>query len=756
MTEVLKLTGCTPEPLMNYLKTLGVFRLVAEQADPEAALSWTNGVATLHSRLDRDGLIEFFVNSYQPTPVMTPWNSASGFAPTKATNKAPKDKAAREAVNKLADPANPRLAKYATAIRSLNEISRGDEDAKTWKWEFLARCRANLPDEVLPWLDTCLLLGENNVFPFPLLGSGGNDGVTDFSSLFMQRLCDVVLPDDVALAQGWLESAIFADSLSPLKESTVGQFSPGRTGGANAAQGRFEASSLVNPWDFVLMIEGALLMAGAVSRRMGVSTAVGQASFPFFVDGIAEGSGSFSPKDARDSGKEPPNAGELWLPIWSSSIGFDELKYLFAEGRVQFGRRQARNTVEFAVAANTLGINTGIDSFCRVGFLRRNGKQFLAAPLARVDVMANPKARLLEDANLIRWTDRLRNECRESDGRRDKVPARYKTILRQIDRAMLEFAVRSDRSSDAKSLIAVMRSIGVAERTLATSGLTFCIDRKRKSIKISPIQNLNPDWIEQANDDSAEFRIAAALAGISGVKNVVGPLRVFMEEVEVKGIWASWSPGSCSAVWSRRSLAANLASVFQRRQLEAFQRGSEEKGVPLSSTRPAALSDVIAFLNAETDDDKIDDLLWALIGINWSSDELSFRLPDAERYDGAVPVEFGLARLLVKPLPLAMKDGRWRIVDEAEPTTPDPAVFYELASGRVDAVSNSVTRAARRHKSDGRIVTGYRTRLRSGRELTVLSPIDPERLLAAMLIPLSNNDLSLIANSVLSFPETEE
>ena len=45
MTQSLYLTGCTPEPLMNYLKTLGVFRLVAEQADP-ATFDWRKTSAT--------------------------------------------------------------------------------------------------------------------------------------------------------------------------------------------------------------------------------------------------------------------------------------------------------------------------------------------------------------------------------------------------------------------------------------------------------------------------------------------------------------------------------------------------------------------------------------------------------------------------------------------------------------------------------------------------------------------------------------
>ena len=39
MPEIM-LHGCAPEPLMSYLKALGVLRLVAEQADSEAKGAW--------------------------------------------------------------------------------------------------------------------------------------------------------------------------------------------------------------------------------------------------------------------------------------------------------------------------------------------------------------------------------------------------------------------------------------------------------------------------------------------------------------------------------------------------------------------------------------------------------------------------------------------------------------------------------------------------------------------------------------------
>ena len=75
------LAGCTPEPLMSYLKALGVFRLVAEQADPDSRLSWAGGVAQLHGNLDREALEGFFLEKYEPTPIVGPWGAALASTP---------------------------------------------------------------------------------------------------------------------------------------------------------------------------------------------------------------------------------------------------------------------------------------------------------------------------------------------------------------------------------------------------------------------------------------------------------------------------------------------------------------------------------------------------------------------------------------------------------------------------------------------------------------------------------------------------
>jgi CRISPR-associated protein Csx17 len=58
------LPGCTPEPLMSYLKALGILRLVAEQADCEARGAWRGGAFVVSSEFDEDTLTLFFLEKY--------------------------------------------------------------------------------------------------------------------------------------------------------------------------------------------------------------------------------------------------------------------------------------------------------------------------------------------------------------------------------------------------------------------------------------------------------------------------------------------------------------------------------------------------------------------------------------------------------------------------------------------------------------------------------------------------------------------
>jgi CRISPR-associated protein Csx17 len=151
MTQApLPLPGCTPEPLMSYLKALGVFRLVAEKPDPSARLSWQNGTACLHSSLDREALADFFLNTYRPTPILAPWNGGSGFydggtAPVEA----------------IAGSTGERLQLYRDTIQRVRSFVPQAKPKDTDKQKLLEQSRARLADDVVTWLDVCFVLGDD-------------------------------------------------------------------------------------------------------------------------------------------------------------------------------------------------------------------------------------------------------------------------------------------------------------------------------------------------------------------------------------------------------------------------------------------------------------------------------------------------------------------------------------------------------------------------------------------------------------------
>ncbi len=112
MPPEIDLYGCRSKPLSGCLKSIGVFRIVATQADPAAAGFWRDGHFVLDSSLDIEGLLDFLCNRYRPTPVINPWNGGSGFWPN--DNKV--------GMNRILDCDDTRFAPYAEAIRTVRAL----------------------------------------------------------------------------------------------------------------------------------------------------------------------------------------------------------------------------------------------------------------------------------------------------------------------------------------------------------------------------------------------------------------------------------------------------------------------------------------------------------------------------------------------------------------------------------------------------------------------------------------------------------
>ncbi|MCF8037628.1 MAG: type I-U CRISPR-associated protein Csx17, partial [Desulfobacteraceae bacterium] len=406
------LTGCSPTPLASYLKALGIFRLVAEQMSRQTAGFWQEKHFYLQTILSKDELIDFFLMKYEPTPILAPWNGGSGFFP-KDNKKGidPMGSAEADRFRNIRDS-----IKWAAKLLNTLEITeRPDNKEKKY---FLQKIRSSAPDEYLQWLDAAISLSAEDIFFPPLLGTGGNDGRLDFTNNFLQRLTeifDVHSGSPRPEARQWILNALFGESTPSLSNKPIGQFSPGNLGGPNSTTG-FSSDSLMNPWDFVLMLEGCILFASAITRKND-STGKGRLSYPFTVRLTGGGSGGVAMED------EQKTRGEIWLPLWKNPAYLEEIRQLFSEGRATVGRKPARDGLDFAMAIAQLGIDRGIHAFERYSFLERNGLAYIASPIGKHLVCPNPNINLTADLNKNGFLDRTRAAARGKEASNGMIQA---------------------------------------------------------------------------------------------------------------------------------------------------------------------------------------------------------------------------------------------------------------------------------------------------------------------------------------------
>ncbi len=731
--QEIQLTGCAPDPLMGYLKAIGVLRLVAEQADAAARGAWRQGAFILTSRLGGDGLATFFLDKYSPTPILAPWGARTGFfaGASEAT--------ARHALTAIAASPEERFAPYREAIEGIRGLlPRLGITAKPKgkdKLRLLRECRAWLPERMLPWLDACYVLTEDDrMFP-PLLGTGGNDGSADFTSNFMQHLQAVLIEhrDSAPL----LDAALFQRGRAALTEDrSPGQYHPGGVGGPNATDG-FEAGSLVNPWDYILMLEGTLLFAGAAIRRFGVGGR-GGAAYPFTVRASWAGYGSAAASDETRAASRA----ELWLPVWTRPASLPEVRHLLAEGRAQVGRRQARTGVDFARAVAGLGVDRGIDAFQRYGLLRRSGRSYLATPLGQipVDGTRSGVAELLLEVDP--WLDRLRARAAG-----DTAPTGCAVAHRKLDRVIFAACVHAA----PRHLQEVIVALGEMEAALGNS-LKF-----REEARLQPLQHLSPRWLRLCDDRSPEFRLAAALASIQGdPQGRVAPIRCYLEPVAATGRHRlGWTNQDHAVAWTGHAPERDLAAVLERRVMEAQREGLET--LPVWGPVSASLAHVHEFLRGRVDVHRLVRLAFGLATLRW--EEYRREEHALPSLDLPPPPDLSRAYCLLKlihlPGGLAFREGRARLSTgtgaESLPIKSDATPLRLLRAGQV---AEALDRAAIRLRASGLIPLGTR---RAGRSVSWEVPerMRPLRIAAALLFPIMHVD-PLVTVVLRAAPRGEE
>lgn len=718
MPNRITLRGCAPDPLIHYLKALGVLRLVAEQFDPNVRGAWHGDAFVLATDKTLDELLKFFLKDYCPTPIVAPWNGSSGFYP--------KDN--QEAINAIFTSNDLRFADYRETIARGREIASNLPESpkdKEEKANMLRACRRAFPDRAVAYLDTAFVFGAGKTDYSPLLGTGGNDGHFEFSNNFMAHLLSVLPPATNdgrqqalhSVNEKRLRATLFGEGTAKLEKAAVGQFYPGGAGGANASQGP-SGGAFVNPWDFVFCFEGVLAFAGASVRRLAAGASA-RMSFPFTVNGSLVGYGTAaSGEDVRS---------EMWLPLWSRMASSAEVLQIFSEGRAQLSessQRAVRNGFDFARAVAGLGVDRGIDAFQRYGFIKRYGKMYLATSHGRFEVRERPRAALIYQVD--RWLDNLRRATRDTK----RTPPRFVRARGQVEEAIFNLCA----SGEAEDLRATLIRLGEAEREIAR-GPRFREEHGLRPISGSLGLGLSEHWARECDDGTPEFELAAALASITG-EGKRGAFRTSLEPVEVNGGSVNWTTDGAGAVWGANALDDNLAAVLQRRSIDA--RGAGLSHPLLTGRRVASLRAVDRFLRAGTDDERIEDerleeLLRGLALINWRNVAAS----DGKQTDASVPPSLPRAYALLKLMFLPA--GKLSRARQAEPVEikHEPSIIPLLRAGRL---ADALEIAQRRLRSSG--LVPFTNQFHFPDE-------DGARLAAALLIPISKGAASLLAETVL-------
>ncbi|MGA7966905.1 MAG: type I-U CRISPR-associated protein Csx17, partial [Gammaproteobacteria bacterium] len=532
--------------------------------------------------------------------------------------------------------------------------------------------------------------------------------------------------DDVPSREsvGWLKMALYGETAPGLAKKAIGQFSPGQVGGPNATTG-FEADSAINPWEFVLMIEGALGFAAAAVRR-NADDPGGVLSYPFTVRAVGAGAGSLGEGDMASA------RGELWMPLWRRPATYPEVRALFSEGRVALGKKPARDSLDFVRAVHQLGGYRGIDSFERYGLLMRSGKAYLATPLARVEVTGNPKTEWLDELDQHEWLTRFRRFAQGTT-----VAKRYVAARRQLEDTLFDLVGHVPTPAEAQGLLILLGDIEAA----------LSISREARE-SVPPLPRLSERWVQAADDGTPAYRIACALAGLAGTKDAPLPLRAQLFPVHPRlNSWmddarkrkgAANDPACHLRIHadSKGRLPDILLALLGRRLWLAEQFGMTDK--PLRSPAGITLDDLLAFLRSDRMDRRIAVLLPGLSLCSIPRDT------EHGAGEGAVPAAFALLRLCLTPDTILRK---LDLMGEQDYLPVPPGLLAQLAAGNTG--NRAVRLAWRRLRASGL------SPLFAPAALPELCGIDPRRASAALFIPLRFGATGALGRSVLQSLETE-
>ena len=669
------LIGCRPEPLASYLKALAVLRLVSEQKDPEARGCWKNGEFHLQSTLDSPSLIDFFVDSYSPTPIVSPWNGGSGFYEGD-------DTAGRDAILKSDDP---RLGPYRsaiTAILSWPEMPRADLAIES--------LIHSLEAELVGWKSKTAdnlrnLIAEARTAASAAAGAAKTQNplslrILEIDALYQQSRDTTLLEYRRAATKlrTQLTKLVRDDKKPQIVCACRNRLGP-------KAIEWVDAAILLGHYDE--MICPPLLVSGGNDGRLDFSNKVMELVSILFSSENPDTSRELlqnSLFDEPTSHLMPAPAGQLdpgraggfnqgsgTSAINQKDFPISPWDYLLSmEGCIAWAgsiaRRQGTRIARYASSPFTVRQSpVGFPSASSQDAQNSNGEiwvpiwenptgyQELRAVLSegRAEIGRSPAKTGIEFAEAVASSgvDRgisefVRNALLRRRGnnliavpishfsvverREAGLTRQLDPILNRIDRFLRDFPnsepparLASARQRIDETLYEVLLHGGNSrmKALLASLGrferLLSTRDFNEPPVLPRPLSGLSIDWIPACDDGAVEVRLAASLASIRRTGNV-GPLRANLSPVDPQTPWLWDANGRGQRNWEGNSLSGRLMSALGQRTMD-YQRG-ETTASPFSGAIRLNHGDIAAYIDGDVDERILEDLLFGFTLLDWN------------------------------------------------------------------------------------------------------------------------------------------
>jgi CRISPR-associated protein Csx17 len=317
------------------------------------------------------------------------------------------------------------------------------------------------------------------------------------------------------------------------------------------------------------------------------------------------------------------------------------------------------------------------------------------------------------------------------------VANRFVNLRRKLDEGLFLIAGRPTKTADVQRFLTLLGDI---QGELAHSA-------KAREEGIPPIPQLSEKWTLAADDNSAVFRIACALAGLRGIDTKPLPLRSqlfpihhanyneWLEKVRKDNNQKHNDDPACRIrlhISPQRNLTAMLITLLQQRLSLPSRLDFKDK--PLNSVAGVDLADLSAFLM----DDSMDSSIAALLpGLSLC------KIPeDNERtaQGGEIQAAFALCKLALTPDVTLRSLG---VLGEEQNLPVSPQLVPKLAAGNVEQTRQAIEIAWRRLRGSG---LGP---VMPFNQLPDMAGVDPRRLAAALLVPLNFGATGALAGTVL-------